>query len=93
VLQDAKVFDFHYDKEDFVKWQIMGDQEYIGEDQQKLQVPDRAEFKRDLNFDPAVVDNYDYNIFSSKIFSLILKDMQRSWMNICPIHSLHIFPQ
>jgi hypothetical protein len=73
-IAEAKVFDFHYGSgpEEYIKWEIMGDTEYIGERDELLKVPERAEFKRDIAYDPSNEEECDYNkVFFEEFFPSI----------------------
>ena len=73
-LADCKVFDFQYGKEDdeFIKWNVMGDTEYIGEDEELLKVPDRAEFKNPNLFEKSKDPDFDFNkVFFDDFFPSI----------------------
>ncbi len=67
VLKEATEFNYFYGPkdDDCVQWKIMGDQEFIHEEEQLLQVPTTTSYKdtfeEEINFNPAQAQDFDFN--------------------------------
>ena len=63
VLKETTSFQHFYGEgdNDYVEWKILADNEHIGEDQERLELPTNIEYKKDLPYDPDHDDEFDYN--------------------------------